>query len=402
MERRRRRVELRALLEARDIGDLVALQRRRVRRTGSCRAPRYLVNKSGSVWHCWVAEGAARGAATMRIRWMARTILPPGSASIPGRSCSIPYARAVFFPPGFDRETAKLRGSNAGRAPLGVLGASRRPPADLGPLPPAARVGHRRLRDARPRIHEAGQFRGGRGSPRHVRGRRRQDPVPAGPRGDRRGVAARPPARPPGAELLGVHAAELLRAARAVRGGGHARRSDCRDAAHGAGAARRRHRGRPRRRLQPHRGGGRNRPDVLLSGIDNSTYYLLHDDRRRYRNDTGTGNVLRAANPAVRRLVVDSLRCWAREMCVDGFRFDLASILTRRSDGSVDVEDPPAIAAIGSDPDLADLRLIAEPWDLGSYQLGRRFPGAHWSSGTTDTAMRCGRSSGAITERWRT
>ena len=79
-------------------------------------------------------------------------------------------------------------------------------------------------------------------------------------------------------------------------------------------------------------------------------------------------------------MVLDSLRYWAREMRVDGFRFDLASVFARRSDGSLDYKDPPIFGDIASDPDLAGLRLIAEPWDAaGVYQLGRAFPGVSWA-----------------------
>jgi hypothetical protein len=76
--------------------------------------------------------------------------------------------------------------------------------------------------------------------------------------------------------------------------------------------------------------------------------------------------------------VLDSLRYWAEEMHVDGFRFDLASIFTRGADGSIHLEDPPIIAEISSDPRLSGLRLIAETWDSGAYQLGRSFPGISW------------------------
>ena len=82
-----------------------------------------------------------------------------------------------------------------------------------------------------------------------------------------------------------------------------------------------------------------------------------------YRNDAGTGNVLRTAHPHVRRMVLDSLRFWAREMHVDGFRFDLASIFTRRDDGSIDLDEPAIISEISADPDFAHVRLIAEAWD---------------------------------------
>jgi isoamylase len=119
-------------------------------------------------------------------------------------------------------------------------------------------------------------------------------------------------------------------------------------------------------------------PNFSFRGIDNRTYYLLTNNMKYYRNDTGCGNTLHAANPYVHRMVVDSLRFWAHEMRVDGFRFDLASIFTRKSDGSINLEDPPIIAEISSDPDFANVRLIAEAWDLGSYQLGRNFPGMSW------------------------
>lgn len=119
-------------------------------------------------------------------------------------------------------------------------------------------------------------------------------------------------------------------------------------------------------------------PNYSFRGIDNSTYYLLEEDRSQYRNDAGTGNVLHTANRYVRGFVLDSLRYWVKEMHVDGFRFDLASIFTRRTDGSVNLEDPPIIAAMRNDPVLADVRLIAEAWDITSYQLGDAFPGLSW------------------------
>jgi glycogen operon protein len=99
---------------------------------------------------------------------------------------------------------------------------------------------------------------------------------------------------------------------------------------------------------------------------------------QEYRNDTGTGNVLRTANRHTRKLVMDSLRYWVQEMHVDGFRFDLASIFTRNDDGSINLVDPPIVAEITSDPILAPVRLIGETWDMATYQLGRAFPGINW------------------------
>lgn len=119
-------------------------------------------------------------------------------------------------------------------------------------------------------------------------------------------------------------------------------------------------------------------PNYSFRGIDNTTYYLLETDRRYYRNDAGTGNVLHSANRYVRAMILDSLRYWVNEMHVDGFRFDLASIFTRNSDGTINLDDPPIISAIRADPRLAHVRLIAEAWDATAYQLGRSYPGITW------------------------
>ena len=118
-------------------------------------------------------------------------------------------------------------------------------------------------------------------------------------------------------------------------------------------------------------------PTYSYRGIDNTSYYLLTSDKK-YRNDTGTGNVLRCSHPYVRRLIMESLRYWAKEMHVDGFRFDLASIFTRNDDGTLNMEDPAIISEISSDPDLAGLRLIGEVWDLSAVLLGKSFPGISW------------------------
>ncbi len=124
--------------------------------------------------------------------------------------------------------------------------------------------------------------------------------------------------------------------------------------------------------------GNEDGPAYGCRGIDNTTYYLLEQDRRRYRNESGTGNTLNCGNPSVRKMILDSMRFWREEMHVDGFRFDLASIFTRNEDGSINLADPPVIAEIGASPELEDLRLIAEAWDPATYQLGRSFPGISW------------------------
>ncbi len=119
-------------------------------------------------------------------------------------------------------------------------------------------------------------------------------------------------------------------------------------------------------------------PTLAFRGIDNSVYYhLLPDDPRYYVNHSGCGNTMDAWNPAVLQLVMDSLRYWVETMHIDGFRFDLAPALARGGKGY----DPraPFLAAVRQDPVLTNVKLIAEPWDVGpgGYQLGR-FP-VGWS-----------------------
>ncbi len=126
-------------------------------------------------------------------------------------------------------------------------------------------------------------------------------------------------------------------------------------------------------------------PTLSLKGIDNANYYrLMPDDARYYINDTGTGNTLNMSHPCVLQMVTDSLRYWATEMGVDGFRFDLATILGREPDGFD--EGGGFLHACRQDPILAETKLIAEPWDCGpgGYQVGN-FPPAGWS-GTTPSA----------------
>ncbi len=122
---------------------------------------------------------------------------------------------------------------------------------------------------------------------------------------------------------------------------------------------------------------GEGGPTLCLRGIDNPTYYLLDQGGARYADYSGCGNTLNANNPVVRRMIVDSLRYWVSEMHVDGFRFDLASILSRDSDARV-LPNPPVLWDIETDPILAGTKLIAEAWDAaGLYQVGH-FVGDAW------------------------
>jgi isoamylase len=123
--------------------------------------------------------------------------------------------------------------------------------------------------------------------------------------------------------------------------------------------------------------GGDGGPTLCFRGFDNTAYYILEDDRSRYANYTGTGNTLNANQPVVRRMILDSLRYWVEVMHVDGFRFDLASILSRDESGRP-IPNPPVLWDIESDPLLADSKLIAEAWDAaGLYQVGS-FIGDSW------------------------
>ena len=117
---------------------------------------------------------------------------------------------------------------------------------------------------------------------------------------------------------------------------------------------------------------------LSFRGLANDVYYIVEPaDRSRYLDYTGCGNTLNAGNAVVRRLMLDSLRYWVQEMHVDGFRFDLASVLTRDSDGRP-LANPPVIWDIDSDPVLAGTKLIAEAWDAaGLYQVGA-FVGDVW------------------------
>jgi isoamylase len=133
-------------------------------------------------------------------------------------------------------------------------------------------------------------------------------------------------------------------------------------------------------------------PTLSLRGIDNASYYSLtgppEAPGRHYMNYTGCGNSLNFDSPAVIRLVMDSLRYWVQEMHVDGFRFDLASVLGRGPGGAF-ATSASFFDAVSQDPILAGAILIAEPWDLGTYQVGN-FPieWSEWNGRFRDTVRR--------------
>ncbi len=339
-------------------------------------------NKSGPIWHCRLKDQAIRDCHYYGYQVDG----PPPEGSFEWHSFDVqkllldPYARDVHFPPRFSREVARQPGSNVGRAPTGILRDGEQP---------------FRWRDqVRPRhtsdlvIYEM-----------HVRGFTRHDS--SGVDADRRGTFMGVVDKIPYLQQLGVTAVELMPVFQFDPQEGnywgymplnffsphhlYASHPDSRhadiefrqmvDALHGAGievildvvynhTCEGNHLG----------------PIYSYKGFDNSTYYMLTGNPQApYANYSGTGNTLHTVNRAVRQLILDSLRYWVKEMHVDGFRFDLASIFSRASDGSLSLGDPPIFGQIASDPELATVRLIAEPWDAGgAWQLGRRFPGVLW------------------------
>ena len=132
-------------------------------------------------------------------------------------------------------------------------------------------------------------------------------------------------------------------------------------------------------------------PTLSFRGIDNATYYILDPESGAYKDFTGCGNTLNCNHPVVRDLILDCLRYWVIEMHVDGFRFDLASVLGRGRDGSV-LANPPLLEHLAADPILANTKLIAEAWDAaGLYQVGT-FPAwgrwAEWNGKFRDDLRR--------------
>ncbi len=131
-------------------------------------------------------------------------------------------------------------------------------------------------------------------------------------------------------------------------------------------------------------------PTISYRGLDNKTYYMLRPDGS-YQNFSGTGNTLNCNNPVVRNLVLDALRYWVAEYHIDGFRFDLASILGRDAEGNP-LANPPLLESLAHDPVLGRTKLIAEAWDAGGlYQVGS-FPAygrwAEWNGRFRDALRR--------------
>lgn len=337
-------------------------------------------NKTGPIWHCRIRRVEARSA-----HYYAYRVFGGNAVDVHGRSDEAkllldPYAKSVFFPPGFSREAAQIPGSNAGIAPLALLnecrcvGSTRASP----PMRHASDLV----------IYEM-----------HVRGftQHRSSGVTPKSRGTFEGIVQKIPYL----QQLGVTAVELMPVFQfdpgednywgymplnffavhhsyATEPDACAQRKEFRamvDALHTAGIEV------LLDVVYNHTTEGDQRgPTYSFRGIDGRTYYLLSGaEDQPYANFTGTGNTLNTSEPAVRQLVLDSLRYWVSEMGVDGFRFDLASVFARRADGSLATDEAPIFAQIADDPVLSQARLIAEPWDAAdAYLLGHRFPGTTW------------------------
>lgn len=124
--------------------------------------------------------------------------------------------------------------------------------------------------------------------------------------------------------------------------------------------------------------GGNGGPTYSFRGIDNSIYYMMDNEKSAYLNFSGCGNTVNGNHPVVRSFIMNCLRYWVLHMHVDGFRFDLASILTRGPNGEL-LPNPPIVEQIAEDPALRDTKIIAEAWDAaGTYQVGS-FPSERWS-----------------------
>ena len=124
--------------------------------------------------------------------------------------------------------------------------------------------------------------------------------------------------------------------------------------------------------------GNENGPTLCFKGLENRVYYMLENGGSRYRNYSGCGNTLNGNHPIVREMIFHCLRHWVHNFHVDGFRFDLASILSRNRNGEL-VPNPPVLESIAEDPLLADTKIIAEAWDAaGGYQVGA-FGSQRWA-----------------------
>ena len=331
-------------------------------------------HKTGNVWHCRITATALHGATLYAYKVEGPHDPGRGHRFDPQKVLLDPFAPSVFFPPGFSREACARPGPTDGRAPLGRLPGKGSAVVSTGTAP------RHTCRDAI--VYEL-----------HVKGftARANSGVTPGARGTFAGVIEKIPYL----QELGITVVELL----------PIHQFDPQEGNYWGYMT--------LNFFSPHQAYAHGEPfdefrvmvralhaadievwlDVVYNhtaeadaagptycyrGVDNSSYYLLSPDRRDYVNDTGCGNTVRTGHPGARVLVLESLRFWARTMGVDGFRFDLASIFSRAADGTMHLHEASLVSELSLLARLFDVRLVAEAWDIGSYQLGRGFPGVGW------------------------
>lgn len=339
-------------------------------------------NKTAEIWHCRIPAADLKHA-----RYYAYRIAGPSPEGPfdwhtfdPEKLLFDPYSRNIYFPPRFDRELACQPGSNMGRAPLSVLQAIE-----------CAFT----WEDDQPVHHTSDLVI----YEMHVKGftQRENSGVAENARGTFAGVIEKIPYL----KELGVTAVELMPVYQfdvqdgnywgymplgffAPHDGYCTSQETCERHIEFCEMVKELHRAGIEVILDVvynHTGEGNEfGPTYSFKGIDNTTYYAMTGNPDSpYANYSGSGNTLHTPNRAVRKLIIDSLHYWAKEMHVDGFRFDLASVLTRKDDGSIEETNPSTLGQISFDSVLAGRRFIAEPWDAaGEFQLGSRFPGHRW------------------------
>ncbi|HVO60110.1 MAG TPA: isoamylase [Terriglobales bacterium] len=336
-----------------------------------------LSNKSGRIWHCRIPRDQIRNARYYTYCVSGKTIA--GLRGFDHEKVLLdPYARAVLFPPGFDRKLAIGPGPNAEKAPLGVLPGNQITfdwAGDVSPRPEWDTI-----------VYEL-----------HVKGFTKNPNSGVHP--SRAGTYAGLVEKIPYLNDLGVTVVELMPIFQRDPHEGdywgymplnffaphaqyashdsdeqHLEFKRMVKAFHKAGIAV------VLDVVYNHTCEGANDgPTYSFRGLDPAGYYMLSSDPANpYANYSGTGNTLNFSQPHVRKMVMDSLRYWKDEMHIDGFRFDLASVFSRNADGSLNWGDAPIFSEIAADPELGRMALIAEPWDTGAYQLGRGFPGTTW------------------------
>ncbi|MDY0039697.1 MAG: isoamylase, partial [Desulforhabdus sp.] len=331
-------------------------------------------NKSGLIWHCRLPEEDLRGASLYAYRIDGPSDLRSGHRFDAQKVLLDPFALSVYFPPQYSRSSTSMPGPTDGLAPLGRL--TRNPAAFDWGADPRPRHRHDLI------VYEL-----------HVKGFTARSNSGVSPRN--RGTFTGLIEKIPYLKDLGITVVELLPVHQfdPQEGNYWGYMTLNFFAPHHGYAS-----GDPHHEFREmvkafHAAGievwldvvynhtseaGNEGPTYSYRGIDNKSYYLTRQETGEYFNDTGCGNTLNCSHPIVRALILSSLHHWAINMHVDGFRFDLASIFARALDGSVNTLDPPLIAEISLLGYLRQVRLVAEVWDIGSYLLGRSFPGLMW------------------------